>query len=67
MSAPHRDQAGAVTDINGYYEISDLYPGTYNLHAQYGDYDLSPPIEDINVGSGSTTTVDFLILTTPPP
>jgi hypothetical protein len=53
---------GAVADINGYYFIINLPPGTYSLKASSIGY-TSEVYEDVKVSGGLTTKVDFILKT----
>ncbi len=49
---------GAATDVNGYYVIANLNPGTYGVKASYVGYQ-SVTIENVMVVSGLTQEVNF--------
>ena len=51
---------GAVTDVDGFYNILNVRPGTYDLRASFIGY--TPSIrENVHVSTGLTTTVDMQI------
>ena len=49
---------GAASDIDGYYSILNLRPGTYSLKASAIGY-TSVTIENLKVSIGLTTKADF--------
>lgn len=51
---------GATTDVDGYYSIINVRPGTYNLRASFVGY--TPGIvENVNVDIDLTSEVDFAL------
>jgi outer membrane receptor protein involved in Fe transport len=52
---------GAAADANGYYDILNVSPGTYNVRATLIGY--APLVRtDVVVNTGLTTTVDFRMI-----
>ncbi|CAN0467179.1 unnamed protein product, partial [Laminaria digitata] len=49
---------GAVTDLNGFYNILNVRPGTYSVRASFVGF-TSQLTENVGVNTGLTTTVDF--------
>lgn len=49
---------GAATDINGYYMIQDVPPGSYNLRASAVGFKTTV-VEGVNVSIDLTTTIDI--------
>ena len=49
---------GAVTDIDGYYIILNLKPGTYELKASFLGFQTQI-VQDVRVKINQTTTIDF--------
>ncbi len=49
---------GAATDINGYYMIQDVPPGTYKLRASAVGFKTTV-VEGVNVSIDLTTTIDI--------
>lgn len=49
---------GAASDIEGYYVVLNVPPGTYSLRASFIGY-KPMVVEDIQVSGGLTTQVDF--------
>ena len=52
--------SGASADINGYYFIINLPPGTYTLKASAIGY-TTQVVQGVKVGGGLTAKVDFLL------
>lgn len=49
---------GAVTDLNGFYNILNVRPGSYGVRASFVGY--TPQLtEGVSVSTGLTTTIDF--------
>ncbi len=49
---------GAVTDLNGFYNIINVRPGTYSVRASFVGY--TPQVtENVEVSTGLTTTINF--------
>lgn len=53
---------GAATDIDGYYSILNVRPGTYTLTFKYIGYQTKV-ITDVNVNSDKTTNLDVVLNT----
>ena len=53
---------GAATDLDGYYVIINIPPGTYTLKAMMMGYQ-SQRMENIRVSIDLTTTIDFTLFT----
>lgn len=51
---------GASTDINGFYKLSGLEPGTYNLICKYVSY-KDKEITGVVVSAGKTTTINVTL------
>ncbi len=49
---------GAVTDLNGFYNILNVRPGTYAVRASFVGY-TAQLVENVTVNTGLTTTLDF--------
>ncbi len=49
---------GAATDINGYYAVLNLTPGTYTLKASMVGY-ATVAVENVQVAIDQTTTIDI--------
>jgi len=54
---------GAASDVNGYYYIINIPPGTYNIKASAIGYNTQI-VENVKVISGLTTRVDFQLPST---
>lgn len=52
---------GAVTDVDGFYRIENVKPGTYTLSVQYISYQSSR-INNVTVKTGQTTIVDVQLI-----
>ena len=52
--------AGAVTDMDGYYQFHSLEPGYYTLECSYAGY-VNSTIKDILVTTGQTTHYSLTI------
>lgn len=50
---------GSIVNEKGEYEIKNVKPGTYNLRASF--VGLEPQTKSVQVESGKTTTVDFVL------
>lgn len=51
-------ELGVATDINGYYEIKNVPPGTYNIRASFLGY-ASVTLEDARVTNAGPLILDF--------
>jgi len=51
-------QLGAATDVNGYYEINRIPPGTYDLRVSYLGY-TSVTLQDARVINSAPLIIDF--------
>ena len=49
---------GAVTDLNGFYNILNVRPGSYAVRASFVGY-TAQLVENVTVNTGLTSTVDF--------
>ncbi len=49
---------GAVTDLDGFYNILNVRPGTYAIRASFVGY-TAQLVEGVSVSTGLTATVDF--------
>jgi hypothetical protein len=49
---------GGVTDLNGFYNILNVRPGTYSVRASFVGY-TSQLTANVQVNTGLTTTIDF--------
>lgn len=49
---------GAVTDLNGFYNILNVRPGTYAIRASFVGF-TAQVVENVSVNTGLTSTVDF--------
>ena len=49
---------GAVTDLNGFYNILNVRPGTYAVRASFVGF-TAQVVENVTVNTGLTATVDF--------
>ncbi|MEM8484668.1 MAG: TonB-dependent receptor [Bacteroidota bacterium] len=49
---------GAVTDLNGFYNILNVRPGTYGVRASFVGY-TSQLVENVTVNTGLTSSLDF--------
>ena len=49
---------GAVTDLNGFYNILNVRPGSYSIRASFVGY-TAEVVLDVLVSTGQTTTIDF--------
>lgn len=51
---------GAVSDLDGNYEISDLKPGNYNIEFSYVGYN-SKTVNDVKVKAGEVSNLDIVL------
>ena len=51
---------GAVTDVDGFYFINNVRPGTYTLRASFIGF-VSETVENIRVSTGLTTETNFTL------
>ena len=49
---------GAVTDLNGFYNILNVRPGSYSIRASFVGY-TAEVVLDVLVSTGQTTTINF--------
>ena len=49
---------GAVTDLNGFYNILNVRPGSYSIRASFVGY-TAEVVLDVLVNTGQTTTINF--------
>lgn len=52
-------QTGTVSDVNGFYTLSNLDPGTYTLKVSYVGY--SPVVVSLTVSDGETLERDIIL------
>ena len=52
-------QEGAVSDVDGYYSLSNLNPGTYTLKVTYVGF--APKEVSVEVVAGKTTSLDIVL------
>jgi len=53
-------QKGAITDVDGYYSILNVSPGTYEVRALFVGFHTMIK-QDVRVRIGQTTTIDFTL------
>lgn len=53
-------QQGAVTDLEGYYLILNVAPGTYELRASFLGF-KTQVVQEVRVKINQTTTIDFIM------
>ena len=51
---------GAVTDVDGYYFVNNVRPGTYTLRASFIGF-VSETVENLRVSTGLTTETNFTL------